>query len=74
MRWTALVPLRLGPVGKTRLGSALSNAERTVAVARMARHVLGILAQCPQIDERVVLTDRVPDMGETRCAGSWPQP
>lgn len=68
MRWTALVPLRLGPVGKTRLGSALSNAERSVAVARMARHVLAILAQCPQIDERVVLTDRVPDMGETRCA------
>ena len=62
-RWTALVPLKLGPVGKSRLASALSEGERRTLVGRLARHVIAQLAQVPAIEDIVVISrNKVPDL------------
>lgn len=56
MRWTAVVPLKLGDASKSRLGELLPVSGRLELVEAMARHVLDVLAQEPRIERIVVLS------------------
>ena len=69
MQWTALIPIKQGVGGKSRLGPALERAARNVLSARMARHVLGVIAQCNEISQTVILSPAKPDLWE----GEWAQ-
>ena len=62
-RWTALVPLKLGPVGKSRLASALSEGERRSLVGQLAQHVITQVALVPAIGEIAVISRNIlPDL------------
>lgn len=54
--WRAVVPFKLGPDAKSRLGEILSPSERTALSLRMASHVLAVLAACERIAEITLLS------------------
>lgn len=56
--WTALVPLKMGAMSKSRLATLLSAEEREALGVRMARHVIGCLSGAPGIDRVVLLSPR----------------
>ena len=58
--WTALVPLKLGNEGKSRLSMAIPAGERLELMRAMAGHVLATLAQVDVIDRIVVLSPQRP--------------
>ncbi len=63
MRWTALVPLKLGAGGKSRLAVALSEGERRSLALQLAQHVITQLARVPAIEEIVVISrDVLPEL------------
>ena len=68
MRWTALVPIKQGSGGKSRLSSVLSDDERCQLAARMSRHVLAVLNQCERVAETVILSPADLAVPETRWA------
>ncbi|MDO8145536.1 MULTISPECIES: 2-phospho-L-lactate guanylyltransferase [unclassified Isoptericola] len=53
---TAVVPLRDGVSGKSRLSTSLDPAARRRLVVALARHVLGVLAASDHVDRVVVVT------------------
>lgn len=55
MDWTALVPIKQGDTGKSRLGGLLDRVERNRLCARMAAHVLEVLENCAHVRETVIL-------------------
>lgn len=57
---TAVVPLRDGVSGKSRLAAVLSDADRRTLVAVLARHVIRVLLGTPQVTRVVVVTGDVP--------------
>ena len=63
-RWRALVPIKQGANGKSRLASVLSREERDALALRMARHVLAELRNCTAIAEIAILS--------THCPEWWP--
>ncbi|GAA1730170.1 hypothetical protein GCM10009809_27130 [Isoptericola hypogeus] len=67
----AVVPLRDGVSGKSRLATALDPRARRRLVATLARHVVGVLAAAPLVDAVVVVTADVPFTRET-LAGLTP--
>jgi 2-phospho-L-lactate guanylyltransferase len=66
-RWHALVPIKQGGNGKSRLAEILSQAERDLLSLRMARHVLFELGRCSSISDITVLSTDRPDW----WSGSW---
>lgn len=52
----AVVPLRDGVSGKSRLATTLDPATRRRLVAELARHVVAVLATAPEVAETVVVT------------------
>ena len=58
MRWTAVVPLKLGPDSKSRLAAVLSPAARSELGNRMAGHVIAQLGAVGAIGEIVVRIER----------------
>ena len=62
--WRALVPIKQGANGKSRLASVLSREERDALALRMARHVLAELQNCAGIAELAILS--------THCPEWWP--
>lgn len=65
--WTALVPIKQGVGGKSRLSEALSHAQREALSLRMAQHVLAILEKHAEISEIVILSAQRPE----GWAGGW---
>ena len=65
--WRALVPIKQGANGKSRLASVLSAVERDALALRMARHVLAELGRCDAIDSICVLSRQRPDW----WSGEW---
>ena len=62
-RWTAVVPLKMGSGGKSRLATALSEGERRSLVGQLAQHVIAQLALVPAIGEIVVISrNHLPDL------------
>lgn len=53
---TAVVPLRDGSTGKTRLAGPFTDDERTAIVASLARHVVGTLLEAAEISRVLVVT------------------
>jgi len=53
---TAIVPLRDGEGGKTRLAEALTPQDRSRLVAVLARHVVEVLVATPEVAEVLVVT------------------
>jgi 2-phospho-L-lactate/phosphoenolpyruvate guanylyltransferase len=67
IRWHALVPIKQGGNGKSRLAEMLSQEERDGLSLRMARHVLFELGRCSSISDITVLSTDRPDW----WSGSW---
>lgn len=61
MDWIALVPIKQGGAGKSRLAGLLDGAARDRLAARMAAHVLSVLAACPRVRETVILSPERPE-------------
>ncbi|MDE2563092.1 MAG: 2-phospho-L-lactate guanylyltransferase [Sphingomonadales bacterium] len=61
MDWTALVPIKQGGAGKSRLAGLLDGAARDRLAARMAEHVLAVLAASPRVRETVILSPERPE-------------
>jgi 2-phospho-L-lactate guanylyltransferase len=61
----AIVPLRDGVSGKSRLATALDPAARRRLVAALARHVVEVLGSSPRVGRVVVVTADVPFARET---------
>ena len=59
--WRALVPIKQGGNGKSRLASVLSPEQRDALALRMARHVLGELEKCWSVAEIAILSERSPE-------------
>ena len=59
--WRALVPIKQGANGKSRLASVLSREERDALALQMAQHVLAELGNCGSIAEIALLSERRPD-------------
>ena len=59
--WHALVPIKQGANGKSRLASVLSREERDALALRMARHVLAELQNCAAIAEIAILSTHRPE-------------
>ena len=59
--WRALVPIKQGANGKSRLASVLSREERDALALRMARHVLAELQNCAAIAEIAILSTHRPE-------------
>jgi 2-phospho-L-lactate/phosphoenolpyruvate guanylyltransferase len=55
MRWTAMVPLKLGSDRKSRLASILTLERRHELVEQMAKHVFTALAAVESVDEIVMI-------------------
>jgi 2-phospho-L-lactate guanylyltransferase len=62
---TAVVPLRDGVSGKSRLAGELDPAARRRLVAALARHVVEVLAAAPGLDRVLVVTADVAFVRET---------
>ncbi len=58
--WTALVPIKEGTDGKSRLASLLSVEKRAALLERMARHVVAQLQACPEIAHIAILSASSP--------------
>lgn len=67
MAWRALVPIKQGANGKSRLASVMSHEERDALALRMARHVLAELEACAEIAEISILAATRPAW----WPGSW---
>jgi 2-phospho-L-lactate/phosphoenolpyruvate guanylyltransferase len=67
IRWQALVPIKQGGNGKSRLAEILSQEERDGLSLRMARHVLSELDRCEGISDIMILSAECPDW----WSGSW---
>jgi 2-phospho-L-lactate/phosphoenolpyruvate guanylyltransferase len=67
IRWQALVPIKQGGNGKSRLADILSQEERDELSLRMARHVMAELRRCEGISDITVLSTERPDW----WSGSW---
>lgn len=67
IRWHALVPIKQGANGKSRLAAMLSLEERDELSLRMARHVLSELGRCEGISDITILSTERPDW----WSGSW---
>ncbi|MEU2202308.1 2-phospho-L-lactate guanylyltransferase [Isoptericola sp. NPDC019482] len=61
----ALVPLRDGVSGKSRLASSLDPAARRRLVAALARHVVAVLLAADGVDRVLVVTADVPFVADT---------
>ena len=59
--WRALVPIKQGANGKSRLASIISIVERDALALQMARHVLAELEHCGSIVELAILSARRPE-------------
>ena len=59
--WQALVPIKQGSNGKSRLSGLLDEAERVALVKRMSAHVLGVLEDCDFIESITVLSPQRPE-------------
>ena len=59
--WRALVPIKQGGNGKSRLASVLSPEQRDALALRMARHVLAELEKCWSVGEIAILSERSPE-------------
>ncbi|MFC7879641.1 2-phospho-L-lactate guanylyltransferase [Isoptericola sp. NPDC057391] len=72
----ALVPLRDGVSGKSRLASSLDPAARRRLVASLARHVVAVLQAADGVDRVLVVTADVPFVVETLgpAHGGGPRP
>lgn len=66
-RWTALVPLRLGPETKTRLAALYDASQRITLATALARHVCDTLARCAAVERVVLLAPERPDW----LQGEW---
>ena len=60
-RWHALVPIKQGGNGKSRLAEILSQAEREALSLRMASRVLFELGRCDGISDITILSTERPD-------------
>ncbi len=69
---TAVVPLRDGASGKSRLATALEPAARRRLVVALARHVLGVLADAASVGRVVVVTADVDFAREVLDDGPGP--
>lgn len=67
IRWHALVPIKQGSNGKSRLAEVLSQEERDLLSLRMAKHVLSELGHCNGINTITILSNARPDW----WSGSW---
>jgi 2-phospho-L-lactate guanylyltransferase len=67
IRWQALVPIKQGGNGKSRLADMLSQEERNELSLRMARHVMAELGRCEGISDITILSTERPDW----WYGSW---
>jgi 2-phospho-L-lactate/phosphoenolpyruvate guanylyltransferase len=67
IRWHAIVPIKQGSNGKSRLADMLSQEERDALSLRMARHVLSELGQCDGLSDITILSTDCPDW----WSGSW---
>lgn len=56
-RVLAVMPLRDGHSGKSRLASMASPAQRTAIIGALAHHVAGCLVRAPQVAEVLVVTN-----------------
>ena len=59
--WRALVPIKQGGNGKSRLAAVLSPEQRDALALRMARHVLAELEKCSSVGEIAILSERSPE-------------
>jgi 2-phospho-L-lactate guanylyltransferase len=59
-KWQALVPIKQGVDGKSRLAGVLSDADRLALVSGMAAHVLQVLGQCQEIAGITILSPTRP--------------
>lgn len=59
MSVVAVVPLRGGPTGKSRLAARLAPEDRALLVGVLARHVVGTLLAAPGVDRVLVVTQDV---------------
>lgn len=59
--WQALVPIKQGKAGKSRLAGVLDDGARAALVGRMAGHVLTVLDQCEAIARITILSPQRPD-------------
>jgi 2-phospho-L-lactate guanylyltransferase len=67
IRWQALVPIKQGGNGKSRLAAMLSPQERDALSLRMARHMLSELGRCEGLSDITILSTDRPDW----WSGSW---
>ena len=65
--WRALVPIKQGANGKSRLASVLTREDRDALALRMARHVLTELQNCAAIAEIAILSANCPEW----WPGNW---
>lgn len=61
MRWTAIVPVKIGADSKTRLRAVLSSAQRASLSEAMAQHVIECLRVSPSITRIAVLSPSAPN-------------
>lgn len=61
IHWQALVPIKQGGNGKSRLAKMLSQEDRDGLSLRMARHVLSELGRCKGISTLTILSTERPD-------------
>ncbi|MDT0576309.1 2-phospho-L-lactate guanylyltransferase [Croceicoccus sp. F390] len=57
MAWTALVPIRIGIAGKSRLEKVMDAAVREKLAVTMAHHVIDVLTHCQAIGSVAVLSN-----------------
>jgi 2-phospho-L-lactate/phosphoenolpyruvate guanylyltransferase len=67
IHWHALVPIKQGGNGKSRLADLLSQEERDNLSLRMARNVLSEVGHCEGICDTTILSTHHPDW----WSGSW---
>ncbi len=70
-KWQALVPIKQGTDGKSRLAGVLDCRARAALIRRMAQHVLAVLGQCEAIERITILSPHRPDgwLGDWRRDG-----
>lgn len=67
IHWQALVPIKQGRNGKSRLSRIFSQEERDILSLHMARHVLSELQGCDGLEDIAILSKSCPDW----WTGSW---
>ena len=61
MSWTVLVPLKAAAARKSRLSDSLSREARVGLSETLFRHLLNVLARCPDVGRVAVLSHTRPD-------------